>query len=404
MNKNGYWLDVQLIKGAATQPKDGGIVIIGSGLSGVSAAYWLLREGLDVTILDYKVEEAASFRNCGHILYGTVESFSALKEIHGESVAKDLWSLSIDICHEVRETVNRHKFDVDYRQNGYLVIAIDESENIEIKQSISLLNQNGFQSDYIDSHELLKLGFKNVYGARFEEGSAQAHPTKFRNALLLQCLKMGLKYHSDVKVLSVDDSNMKAIIKYEDVSGQIKTLTYDAAVIAGNAYSPLFSNFFKDRGLVEPFAGQIITSAPLKHNFRVKHPHSFDHGYEYAIITEDNRLMIGGWRNNTHDMDTGTYDLTPRKDINEGLAIFVKEHYQIDEDIRFEYSWRGIMAASKTGFPFIGPTNSPLIFALCGYTGHGFSWAHGSAKILRDIIVGNSVPKLVLDKFSPARA
>lgn len=400
---HSFWLDIPLIKGVKTIPKEGGIVIIGSGLSGISSAYWLLKEGLDVTIVDYKTEEAATFRNCGHILYGTVESYKALKDLHGNDSAKKLWQLSIDVCHEVRDTVERHKMDVEYKKDGYLVVAIDGQEDKEVKESIQLLNGNGFQSDYIDKKQLNRLGFKNVYGARFEAGSAQAHPTKFRNALLQECLKMGLKYHSDIRVISVEEKNLMACLRIEDSNNGLKELVFDAAIIAGNAYSPLFSDYFRSHKLVEPFAGQIITSAPLKHNFKVRYPHSFDHGYEYSLVTEDNRLMIGGWRNNTNDQDVGNYSLIARDDIDIGLKEFVKNHYEISEDIIWDYSWRGIMAASKTGFPFIGPTNSPVVFALCGYTGHGFSWAHGSAKILKDIIVGNKIPEIVLEKCSPKR-
>jgi glycine/D-amino acid oxidase-like deaminating enzyme len=138
----------------------------------------------------------------------------------------------------------------------------------------------------------------------------------------------------------------------------------------------------------------------LKHEFKVKIPHSFDHGYEYALVSEDNRLIIGGWRNNTPGGEIGTYDVIPNPTVEQGLQDFVQRHYDIQEKIEWEFSWAGIMAASKTGFPFIGPTTSPRIFACAGYTGHGFSWAHGSAKLLADIMAGNPIPE-VAKYFNP---
>ncbi|MES2744944.1 MAG: FAD-dependent oxidoreductase, partial [Bdellovibrionota bacterium] len=291
-----YWLDIPLIEGKKTSPAaEGEIVIIGSGLSGISAAYWLQKKGFtDLTLIDHKPEEAASFRNCGHILYGTVESMLALTSLHGEAIAKDLWNLSISICHEVKQTVKTENLNVDYKQDGYLVIGIDESEHSEILKSIELLNKHNFQSDYIPKEKLEKLGFRNTTGARYEAGSAQAHPTKFRNELLNLCITRGLKYHSHIQVKSVEEQNDKVIIK--TTTGELK---YEAAVIAANAYSPLLSSFFQKHRLVEPFRGQILCSKPLKTKLPVTYPHSFDHGYEYAIATADNRLMLGGWRNNT---------------------------------------------------------------------------------------------------------
>lgn len=394
-----YWLDVPLIQGSRNAVKtEGEILIVGSGLSGVSAAYWLQKKGFsDITLVDFKNEEAASFRNCGHILYGTVESMLALVALHGEDIAKKLWSLSIDICHDVRDTVAREKLAVDYKQDGYLVIGIDESEHKEILSSIELLQKHGFQSDYVEKKKLEALGFRNVTGARFEKGSAQAHPTKFRNALLEVCLSRGLKYHSGVQVKAIEETGDKVQITTADA-----VLTYEAAVIATNAYSPLLSEFFAKHKLVEPFRGQILCSKPLKSKLPVAFPHSFDHGYEYAIATSDNRLMLGGWRNHTAG-ETGTYDIVPNPFVEQGLKDFADQHYALakDEKIEWEYSWAGIMAASKTGFPFIGPTDSQRIFTVSGYTGHGFSWAHGSAKYLADIIAGDPIPDLIGQQFNP---
>lgn len=387
---NVFWLNVEPITGERTKPNHGGIAVIGSGLSGVSVAYWLLKNGFtDITIVDFEVEKSATFRNCGHILYGTVESMKAMCALHGAETAKKVWDLSISICHEVRETIARHNIDADYRQDGYYVISIDKTEDIEIQESVKLLNEMGFQSDYLSPQQVSKLGFKNTFGARFEKGSAQAHPTKFRNGLLQYVLKQGVKYHSGVQVKSVEGQGDVAVLETNH-----GTLTFDAAVIAANAYSPLLSSYFAERRLVEPFRGQIITSKPLQHRFAVNQPHSFDHGYEYALVTPDNRLMIGGWRNHTTGGEIGTYDITPNLFVEDGLKQFVKDHYEIEENIDWQYSWAGIMAASKTGFPFIGPLSHPRLFACSGYTGHGFSWAHGSAKILADIMAGNSFPEV----------
>jgi gamma-glutamylputrescine oxidase len=393
-----YWMDVPAIEGQSSRPKDGGgILVIGSGLSGVSAAYWLKEAGFeDLTLVDYALPHAATFRNCGHILYGTVESMKALVALHGRETAREIWEFSIGICHEVRETVRRLGIDCEYEQSGYLVIAIDEVEDGEIRESIELLGSMGFESRYVEMSELRKQGFRNVCGGRFEAGSAQAHPMKFRNGVLRHCLDSSLSYHSGVEVTAVEEEGDHVIVTTKPWG----KLRYDACVIAANAYSPLLSRFFAERRLVEPFRGQIITSKPLQHDFKVRHPHSFDHGYEYALVTSDNRLMIGGWRNNTPGGELGTYDIDPNKIVEQGLKDFVDQYYDISEKIEWEYSWAGIMAASKTGFPFIGPTTSPRIYTCSGYTGHGFSWAHGSAKLLADIMAGNPITG-VAKHFNP---
>ncbi len=395
-----YWMLEPIQRGdTSSTPKKASVVVIGSGLSGVSVGYFLNQQGFeDVLLVDYEPEQSASYRNCGHILYGTVESMKAMSEIHGEKKAKELWSFSIDICDMVEKTILKHEIDAEYRRDGYLVIASTEVEDGECKDSVNLLNRMGFQSDYVDPQTIRELGFKNSFGARYEKGSAQAHPVKFRNGVLREFLKTGGKYHSDIKVLSLNETPDGVEVHTE--KGVIHA---DAAVIAANAYSPLFSDFFKYHRLVDPFRGQIIASKPLKHNFKVKYPHSFDHGYEYAIISADNRLVLGGWRQHSATGEVGTYSLEINPHIEQGLKQFAQDHYDISEPIEWEFSWSGIMAASRTGLPYIGNTSSPRIYCCAAYTGHGFSWAHGSAELLSRIMAGTDVPN-VSKYFNPKLA
>ena len=308
--------------------------------------------------------------------------------------AQEIWKFSIDLCQQVNETVKKLNLKCEYKREGYLVIAIDEVEANEIEKSVALLKEMGFYNELWDKNKLQKNGFKNVVAARYEPESAQAHPVKFRNSLLEHCLSNGVKYRSGVKVLDVNDSSEAAFCK--TVDGEFQ---YEAIVLANNAFINQVSPYFDNKKLVEPFKGQIITSTPLQYKFPVPYPHSFDHGYEYALVTADNRLMIGGWRNNIEGMETGTYDMSRNNSVDEGLKEFVSKYYQISEKIDWEYSWAGLMASSQSGFPYIGPFANRL-FCCCGYTGHGFSWAHGSARLLANIMMGESYDP-VAQYFNP---
>ncbi len=398
MKESSYWLDVPLLKGNSNPPQDGEVLIIGSGFSGLSAAYWLLKYGIkDITIVDKHSEEMATTRNCAHILHGTVESMLALKALQGEEKAREIWSFSIELCKLIKETIRELKIDCEYKQDGYYVIAVNEVENKEIIKSVEILNKMGFQSDYLDASQIQKLKFKNCLGARYEKESASAHPVKFRNGLLSYLLSQGVKYHSNVNVIDLYEDSEHAIIQTSH-----STHRYSIAILAANAYSPLLNAFIRDRKMIEPFKGQIMTTNILKHKFATHAPHSFDHGYIYALPTKDNRLMIGGWRNHVKGKEVGTYSLDRNLEIENGLLSFVKEHYEIGENIYWDYSWTGIMGASQTGFPFIGPIGLRL-FTCSAYTGHGFSWAHGSAQLLAKMICGKAYDKNLASYFNPMK-
>lgn len=383
---NGYWLKEAPLVGEYP-PSDSSIIIIGSGFSGVSCAHFLQQAGCDdILLLDDDCYKAASFRNCGHILPGLVESMHALQKVYSRSKAEQVWQFSLDCCSRIKRTITELKTSVDYQQNGYLVVAIDAIEDEEHKESIKLLQASGFAGNrYVPAAELREFGIISEYGARFDAGGASANPLKFRNALLRSCLAQGLLYSSGQAVSSVREKNSRAVIALQ--SG--KTLQADIAVLATNAYTGLLSPFFASKGLIVPFRGQIITSAPLATSpLRLKSmPFSFNHGYEYGLITSDNRLMFGGWRENTSG-EKYIYDLTPNPVVEAGLKDFAARYLDFTANLKWEYSHSGIMGSSASGLPYVSTTPSTCVYVCAGFTGHGFSLAHGSAELLCKIIMG----------------
>jgi len=379
-----YWLkDTTSPTSQNSKPKDSSILIIGSGITGVSVAYFLLKEKYsDIALVDCGTENASYFRNAGHILHGACENYKAMSSIHGREKTKTIFQLSQQFCEQIKDTINTQNLDCDYHQGNYLVLPSNQKERQELADSTIMMDEDGFSSSHIISNPE-EYGFKSNF-AKVCTLSAQANPTKFRNQLLQQ-INSSISYHS-YKVKSINEVSNRVEVTYFD-----DTKSYhDALVIAANVYSPLFSEFFSSRKLVEPFRGQIIVSKPLTHPTK-RMQFSLDHGYVYGTTTIDNRFLIGGWRNNVTGQEVGSYELTINPLIEEGLKQFTKDN-TIFTDLEWDYSWSGIMGSSNTGFPHIGPTNSPIIFTCAGCTGYGFGWFHGSAKMLVDIMSGNALP------------
>lgn len=385
-----YWYDTAGAgpESSKSKPEDGGILIVGSGLAGVSTAYFLLEQGFDeITIVDCGTENASYFRNAGHILHGNSESYKANISIYGHEKAKQLFKMSEQFIEQYHETIEKLNLDVDLHRGDYFFIGDSENEQSQLVESVELMEKDGFTSSYMASkQELESFNIKQATAARGCKLSAQINPAKFRNQLLEYLINQGVKYHS-YKVKDLNQNGLQTTCTYHDdlIS------THDATVIAGNAYSPLFSKFFKQKKLVEPFKGQIIVSKPMKQEVK-RASWSRDHGYIYGTITEDNRVLIGGWRNNIEGGETGTYDLELNKQISKGLREYVETHFDF-EPLEFEYEWTGIMGTSNTGLPHVGPTDDSLIYACSSFTGYGVSFSHGCAKLLADIIVGNDLPE-----------
>jgi glycine/D-amino acid oxidase-like deaminating enzyme len=384
MNKT-YWNDkLPPIQSKAETPKNCSILIIGSGITGSSVAYHLSKFETDVSIVDCGSENAAYYRNAGHILHGACENYKAMSSVHGREKTKKIFSLSEKFCYDMKNTIVSEEIECDYFQGQYLFVGKDQKETSELEQSVSLMNEDGFKDTYLIS-DLEKFKIKGSL-AKVCDLSAQANPAKFRDALMQKAQSKGVEFYSK-KIVNVDPQSDRVVVTYVD---QTKS-THDAVVIAANAYAPLFSEFFASRKLIDPFRGQIIVSKPLPVEVP-RYQFSMDHGYIYGTITTSKRLLIGGWRNNVPGGEVGTYSLDINPAVEQGLKEHVKNNFDLPE-LEWEYGWSGIMGSSSTGLPFIGPTNSPLVFTCSGCTGYGFGWFHGGAKLLVDIMYGNSLPE-----------
>lgn len=369
------------------------IVIVGAGIAGISAAYWMLsKSDFQVLVLDHAPEKGATNRNCGHILHGTVENIQTMVSMYGKDDAKRLWDFSRQVCDEVKHTVNKLGIDCRYSQDGYLVVALTEAEDQEIKGAIQELESFGYSNQsYLSPSQLADLGLMDCIGARFEADSARANPVKFRNSLLRHLYTSypeRFSYCDHAEVQKVEEKENHG----EIVLHQGKTISCEASILATNAYTKLISEDVNKRNLIEPFRGQIMVSKPLSNEISPNMAHSFDHGHIYGVGTSDNRLMIGGWRNHTPG-ETGTFSLDLNTSIEEGLKAFVHKHYQLGKQVlEWDYGWTGIMGSAKGGLPLLGPANQQRIFLCAGFTGHGFSWAHGSAKYCVDSLLGTLTP------------
>jgi gamma-glutamylputrescine oxidase len=350
----------------------------------------------DIQIIDCGTDDASFFRNAGHILHGTGESYQAMCAIHGHEDAKKIMSISERFCNDLKDTVYALDINCDYVPGKYLVIGKDEHESGEISESIAMLKRDGFKQNTPMTKRYGEIqGFKGLGGARACSLSASAHPVKFRNAVLEAAKNSGVK-HVSCRVKDIEEMGDK--IRLEHANGDSY---HDFVVVCTNAYTNLLYGFIRERGLIEPFKGQIIVSKPMKQQVA---PMAFssDHGYMYGTITADNRILIGGWRNNVPGMESNTFDHTPNALVEDGLKGWVKNHMNL-EDVEWEYSWGGIMGSSSNkGLPIIGQADSPLIWTCAGFTGYGFGWAHGAAKMLSLMMIGEDAPD-GYELFNPRR-
>ena len=151
-------------KSKAAAPSNEGILIIGSGLAGVSTAYFLIENGFsNVKIVDCGTEGASYFRNAGHMLHGVAESYAAVAQLYGREKAKDLFKLSESFIDQYDQTIKKLNLECEYHKGDYFFVGNNSEEEQQLQLSVAMMVEDGFtHSRMVEQKELEMYGFKQA--------------------------------------------------------------------------------------------------------------------------------------------------------------------------------------------------------------------------------------------------
>ncbi|MBI2267176.1 MAG: FAD-binding oxidoreductase [Armatimonadetes bacterium] len=372
------------------------MIILGGGLTGVSAAYWLALAGIDCLVLEkHHIASGATGRNAGFILAGVAEHYSRVVTTLGREKARYLWNLSLENHSLIASLVEEEGIVCDYRKSGSYLLAISPSEFLEIQETVKLLREDHFSSVRLPEARIAEvLSLKGFSGGSFNSYDGELDPVAFVRGLASAAHRKGARFAEETPVLEVlqrDSSGVRVRTPEGIVEGEI-------LILATNAYTPLVEPSFSDK--VFPIRGQILSTTPVDARLLDGVVYA-DYGDRYFRQTLDGKLVIGGWRKWDEAREVGFEEETTDS-IQSKLEEFLAEQFPL-ANVEITHRWAGIMGFSRNGLPMIGPLpgDSSCLVAI-GYTGHGFGFGVRAGKILAELVV-NGKSSAPLELFSPRR-
>jgi glycine/D-amino acid oxidase-like deaminating enzyme len=141
----------------------------------------------------------------------------------------------------------------------------------------------------------------------------------------------------------------------------------------------------------------MLASAPAP-EVNLDRPAYANRGFQYWRQLEDQRVLVGGWRDTAVDAERG-YVEEPTPGVQAALEAHLRA---LSVTVPVERRWAGIMGFTPDGLPLVGEVPGFAGVYICGgYTGHGMGFAFECARLLRDQLVNGSAPPAWL---SPGRA
>ncbi len=342
------------------------VVVIGGGLCGTSAAYHLARAGIDVALVEARsLSESASGRNAGFLLQGTAERYNRAVELMGRERARRIHQWSIENHVRMADTIKAEGIDCAYQRRGSLQLAGSPQEEQELIESAELLVEDGFEATLLAATDLPEA----LQHAGFTMGvhlpaDGELHPARFVQGVGRAAQQQGAQLFERSRVIDLDAAST-GDVRIQTDGGEVRAAM---AILATNARAGDLIPYFADK--VDPVRGQMLATAPCEPMFDC--PIYANHGYDYWRQDEQNRVVLGGWRNLDPDGEVG-HEETVRDDIQAKMVEFLAS---MGVTAPVTHRWAGIMGFSRDGLPMVGPVpGSPAALAGVGFTGHGFGFA-----------------------------
>ncbi len=409
------------------------VVIIGGGIMGVCSAYFLHKEGHEVTVIDKSnFSKGASFVNAGYItpshiislaapgiitkglkwMFNPASPFyvkprldkdflkwawafkrSATKQKVAQSipVIKDINILSRALYTEIKKSKD---FNFHYEHKGLLMAykheKVGEQEWEVGKKAIKL----GLKVENLSAKEVEAIEPKanlNIKGAVYYHSDAHMTPGIFMKNMLIYLKNNGVEILSEEEVKDIVISDKK-ITKLITDKRQIKA---DEFVMAAGSWSPIISKKLGVKMLLQPGKGYRINVAQ---ETNITIPAVLLEA-KVAVTPMDGFTRFSG----TMEINKINHKINPVR-VN-AIANSVSKYYhglKISTQDK-EAAQCGLRPVTPDGLPYIGRTTlfSNLTFA----TGHammGWSLGPATGKLVSEII-SDQKPSLDLNPFHVER-
>ncbi|OTG84204.1 hypothetical protein B9T31_13710 [Acinetobacter sp. ANC 4558] len=285
INSNPYWWNAAPIPvGLDKVPNQADVLIVGSGITAMSAAITLLRNGRKVTVIDQnKIGSGASRRNAGYVSRSFKHSFADLEKKHGLEYAIKLHRELDESVKSVQEFVDTYHLDCELKFLGRLMPAPNSKHFQSLEQDLAKQKHHlGFEYQMLDKSELqTELATDSYYGAALIPDLGGIHPGKYHAELLKVALSLGLEVCEEVKALEICSAG-----ETKQVNTTKGIISAKELILATNGYTDLLFPWLRRR--IIPFDAYMIATEDLPNQLAQKIiPHN-----RVVIDTSHNPLFV----------------------------------------------------------------------------------------------------------------
>lgn len=367
--------------------KDCEVCVVGAGISGLTIAYTLLKQGKSVIVLDKGQSiSGETALTSAHLSTAIDDGYAHLETMHGTEGIQMIAESHLAAIEKIQRIIKEEKIDCDFEWvDGYLIAGKNENE-IVLFNELSAAKRAGLKAARLEFS--IPYSKKNIGRALKFDCQAQFHAMKYMKGLQKAVEKMGGVIYGKSLVSTTKESDFI-------------TVTTDS----GNAVYCEYLVFATNTPVNHTIAVHTKESAYRSYVIGLEIPKgSFPKillwdtlsPYHYVRIQEEKDrdvLIVGGEDHRVGQCERG------RNPFNR-LDAWVKRKLGIDA--KMIYKWSGQIIETVDGLAYIG--RSPMskkIFEVSGDSGHGITHGTIASIIIPDLIMNKG--NIWEDLYSPSR-
>ncbi|MFC3061466.1 D-amino acid dehydrogenase [Paenirhodobacter populi] len=401
------------------------VVILGSGVVGVTSAWYLAKAGHEVTVIDREPGPAleTSFANAGQVSPGYSAPWAApgipLKALKWmfQKHAPLVINLTPDMkklgwmarmlmnCTAEAYAVNKSRMvriaeysrdclrdmraetgiTYDDRQQGTLQIFRHAYQVEAAAKDIAVLKADGVPFEVYDADGCVALepglkAFKGqIAGALRLPGDETGDCFKFTNRLRDLAIEKGVTFRWNTAIDALETEGGRIVAARSGA----ERITADAFVVAFGSYSPMLVKPLGINLPIYPLKGYSLT-VPITDFDHAPISTVMDETYKVAITRLGDRIRVGGLA----EINGFNLDLTPKRRAT--LDKSLTDLFGGACDPAQAQFWCGLRPMTPDGTPIIGRTQYGNLFLNTGHGTLGWTMSAGSGRVLADIVSGKA--------------
>lgn len=386
------------------------VAIIGGGIVGCAAAYYLSKSGASVVILEQEqLNQGASGRNAGSLHFQLEHRFLREDKSHWDVLAHllPLNRLAVDLWTNIEDEL---KCNLEVKLKGGFMVAETHDQVELLKRKHALERKCGIDTEIIsgaETREFCPMLSEKIIASSYLPTEGSCNPRFVTTALAKVALNKGAQIRTNSRVIAINRANKywRISIKPDDSQTSLSRTTIKAKTILNAA-----------NAAADEITSMVNYHLPIfRHNLTIsvteKVPFSMSYMLQHVArklslkqVRDGGLIIGGGW----------PAKLNPKPDSQNGNSAAIADVDSIIGNMRAALavlpaiknahllrSWAGSTSDTTDQLPVLGPIqNIPDFYIATG--GNGVTYALAYAKLMSEqILTGSCV--IDIDAFSPNR-